>query len=71
MPDFLGHLPPATVVTLVEISMLGLVHDKTLKSYSYQLQKRDKTRKTKAVKEERYTNKVDKFVDKKFDELKK
>jgi hypothetical protein len=35
VPEFLGHLPPATVITLVEISMSGLVHDKTLKSYSH------------------------------------
>ena len=71
VPDFLGHLPPATVITLVEINMAGLVHEKTHKSYSHQLQKREKARKTKAVKEERYSNKVDKFADKKFEDLKK
>ena len=51
--------------------MNGFVHEKTLKSYSYQLQKREKARKSKAVKLERYSNKVDKFADKKFEDLKK
>jgi len=51
--------------------MTGIVHEKTIKSYSYQLQKRDKARKVRAVKEERYSNKVDKFADKKFEDLKK
>ena len=51
--------------------MTGFVHEKTLKSYSYQLQKREKARKSKAVKLERYSNKVDKFADKKFEDLKK
>ena len=67
----MGHLPPATVITLIEINMIGLVHDKTIKYYSHSLQKREKARKTKAVKEERYSNKVDKFADKKFEDLKK
>lgn len=47
------------------------MHDKTLKYYSHQLQKREKVRKMKAVKEERYSTKVDKFADKKFEDLKK
>lgn len=70
-PDFLSHLPPATAPTLVEISMEGLVHDKTLRAFQGQLSKRDKNRKTKSVREERYTVKVDKVADKKFELLKK
>jgi len=32
-PDFLGHLPAASSPSFIEISMQGLVSDKTLKSF--------------------------------------
>ena len=70
-PDALGHLPPASNPLLVEIVMKDLVSEKTLKSFSGQLQKRDKARKQKAAREERYSVKVDKVASKKFEDLKK
>jgi hypothetical protein len=33
MPEFLGHLPPATSALLVEIDMKEFVQEKTLKSF--------------------------------------
>ena len=51
--------------------MTGIIHEKTIKAYSHQLQKRDKNRKNKAFKEDKYSVKVDKFADKKFEDLKK
>jgi hypothetical protein len=71
VPDYLGHLPPATTTTFIEINMTGIIHEKTIKAYSHQLQKRDKNRKNKAFKEDKYSVKVDKFADKKFEDLKK
>ena len=70
-PENLWHLPPATNISLVEIDMKSLVHESTLKSFSQLLQRRDKIRKQKAAKEERYVEKADKYADRKFEKLKK
>jgi len=70
-PDFLGHLPPAASFCLVEINMAGFVAPKTLAKFAQQLLKREKNRKKKFEREERYFGKVDKHQDKMFEDLKK
>lgn len=69
-PDFLGHLPPASTPTLIEISMEKFVEQATLNKFQSQLQKRDKARKQKSIKEQKYVTKVDLVSEKKFQALK-
>lgn len=54
-PDFLGHLPPATAPTLVEICMKKLVTPEVYKKFESRLKNRDNRRNAKAAKEKKYT----------------
>ena len=76
--DFLGHLPPASSYILVELDMsttlaqdgTPLVSKATLDHFQKQFNARQKARLTKAAKEKKYNDRVEKTNSKKFAELK-
>ena len=64
--DFLGHLPPAASYQLVEIDLASSkppMSPSALAKFQRQLTTREKARATKAAKEKRYNDRVEKTND--------